>query len=111
MGTFTDAVDVAASEQGTPVEVSWRGVRYTVAEHPLCWYQRRPWWTQETRLPPGAGVGIVDTQIWRLVLLAEDSPNRFTLDVAHYRPAGRWRVIKIYDAADQSAPGRERHHA
>ncbi len=100
MGTFTETVDVVATEQGVPVQLSWRGALYTVAPHPLCWYERRPWWSQETRLPPGAGVGIVDTQIWRLVLQTEDSAERFTLDVAHYRPGGRWRTIKIYDAVD-----------
>lgn len=112
MGTFTEAVDVVATEQGIPVQLSWRGSLYTVAPHPLCWYERRPWWLQETRLPPGAGVGIVDTQIWRLVLQAEDSADSLTLDVAHYRPAGRWRTIKIYDAVDQAAaagPGWERN--
>ena len=105
MAIFTEAVDVVYSAQGTPAQLSWRGAVYEVDPHPLCWYERRSWWDSETRLPPGAGVGAVDTQIWRLALHAADSTERFTLDVAHYRPGGRWRVIKIYDAVDEAAAG------
>lgn len=99
MGIFSEAVDVVFSAQGELVQLAWRGVRYDVGPVPLCWYERRPWWHSNERLPPGAGVGVVDTQIWRLVLRNGDGAP-FNLDVAHYRPAGRWRVIKIYDAVD-----------
>ncbi len=102
MSTFTDAVDVVSSEQGIPLQLLWRGVLYEVAPHPLCWYERRPWWNNEARLPPGAGAGAVDTQIWRLALQAAGAADSFTLDVVHYRPGGRWRVIKIYEAVDQA---------
>lgn len=101
MGTFTEAVDVVVSEQGIPVQLVWHGSLYTVAPHPLCWYERRAWWAQETRLPPGSGVGAVDTQIWRLALSGERT-KPFSLDVAHYRPGRRWRVIKVYEAADRA---------
>lgn len=103
MGIFTEAVEVVHSKEGALAQLSWRGVLYDVAPHPLCWYERRSWWVTETRLPPGSGVGAVDTQIWRLVLSAADSAQTFTLDVAHYRPSGRWRVIKIYDAVEEAA--------
>lgn len=102
MGIFSEAVDVVYSAQGALVQLSWRGVLYDVEPEPLCWYERRPWWQSDERLPPGAGVGTVDTQMWRLVLSGGDG-RRFTLDVVHYRPADRWRVIKIYDAADAGA--------
>ncbi|WP_253901476.1 hypothetical protein [Arthrobacter sp. PAMC 25486] len=102
MGIFSEAVDVVYSAQGALVQLSWRGVLYDVEPEPLCWYERRPWWQSDERLPPGAGVGTVDTQMWRLVLSGGEG-QRFTLDVVHYRPADRWRAIKIYDAADDGA--------
>ena len=99
MGIFSEAVDVEYSAQGDLERLVWRGVPYDVQAQPLCWYERRPWWKSDERLPPGAGVGAVDTQMWRLVLRDGEAPE-ITLDVAHYRPSGRWRVIKIYDAVD-----------
>ncbi len=99
MGIFSEAVDVMYSAQGEPAQLVWHGTVYDVAPHPLCWYERRPWWERDERLPPGTGVGAVDTQIWRMVLSDGGAPP-FSLDVAHYRPAGRWRVIKVYDAED-----------
>ncbi|MBP2414350.1 hypothetical protein JOF48_003149 [Arthrobacter stackebrandtii] len=99
MGIFSEAVDVMYSAQGEPAQLVWRGTVYDVAPHPLCWYERRAWWERDERLPPGTGVGAVDTQIWRMVL-SDGTAQPFSLDVAHYRPAGRWRVIKIYDPED-----------
>lgn len=104
MGIFSDAVDVVYSVQGTLVQLSWRGVLYDVEPAPLCWYERRSWWQSDERLPPGAGVGAVDTQMWRLVLSDGDG-QPFTLDVVHYRPADRWRVIKIYAGVDAAVAG------
>lgn len=105
MGIFSETVNVVHSAQDEPEQLIWRGTVYKVQPHPLCWYERRPWWKLETRLPPGTGVGVVDTQIWRLQLEAPESGQLFTLDVAHYRPGGQWRVIKIYDAVDDAVRG------
>ena len=101
MGTFSDGVEVVLSAEGTPVQLWWRGTCYALASHPLCWYERRPWWEKETRMPPGEGVGAVDTQMWRFQLLFEGTVESVSLEVVRYRPSERWRVIKIYDAVDE----------
>ena len=100
MGIFSEAVEVERSPSGELVRLIWRGVSYSIAQHPLCWYERRRWWELETRVPPGEGVGVVDTQMWRFQLHREGIPDGLTLDVARYRPADRWRVIKIHEAVE-----------
>lgn len=108
MGIFTDGVTVDCSPEGIPARVLWRGQWWQVAENPLCWYERQPWWEQELRMPPGAGVGKVDIRIWRLQVTVEAPAARagrsaescLTLDVVQQRPGNGWRVIKIHDAVD-----------
>ena len=101
MGIFSEAVEMERSPSGELLRLIWRGVSYSIGPHPLCWYERRPWWESETRVPPGEGVGIVDTQMWRLQLHREGLVEALTLDVVRYRPAERWRVIKIHEAVDE----------
>lgn len=106
MGIFTEGITVECPPGGTPVRLSWRGECWSVCDEPLCWYERRPWWERETRMPPGEGVGMVDTRIWRLQVRKEDphglsdDGGGLTLDVVQQRPGGSWRVIKIHDAVD-----------
>lgn len=122
MGIFTEGITVECPPGGTPVRLWWRGECWSVGPEPLCWYERRPWWERETRVPPGEGVGVVDTRIWRLQVKREGDRGRagvsaglsgaghsgagtddagwLTLDVVQQRPGGQWRVIKIHDAVD-----------
>lgn len=109
MGIFSDAVTVESSPEGVPLRLWWHGECYSIAPHPLCWYERRPWWERDSRVRPGEGVGVVDTQMWRLQLRHEDgrgigggADEGLSIDVVRYRPAERWRVIKIYDAVEES---------
>ncbi|MFQ4149058.1 hypothetical protein AAGW05_10205 [Arthrobacter sp. LAPM80] len=101
MGIFSEAVEVERSPGGALLRLRWRGAWHAIAPHPLCWYERRSWWESETRMPPGEGVGAVDTEMWRLQVRREGADEDFTLDVVRYRPGERWRVIKIYDAVDE----------
>lgn len=103
MGIFSDAVDVTLSPSGVPLWLVWRGRRYTVAAEPLCWYERRNWWNEETRMPVGAGAGLVDRQMWRVQVHPDDSKELLTFDLVRYRPAERWRIIKIHDALTESS--------
>jgi hypothetical protein len=102
MGIFSEAIEMVRSPEGALVALRWRGAYYAIAPHPLCWYERRPWWKSETRMPPGEGAGAVDTQVWRLQVQREGAVESLTLDVVRYRPADRWRVIKIHDALNET---------
>ncbi|WP_288026062.1 DUF6504 family protein [Arthrobacter sp.] len=105
MGTFSDGIEVKESTGGLPLHLAWRGSRYTLAAEPVRWYRRRNWWDEETRAAPGAGVGLVDREIWRVQVRRDkasgDAPL-LTLDLVRYLPAGRWRVIKVHDALNES---------
>lgn len=103
MSLFSDSVDVVVSAAGVPLELDWGGRRYTVAEEPVCWYERRNWWNEESRAPRGAGVGLVDRQMWRVQVHDDDSVELLTFDLVRYRPANRWRIIKIHDALTESS--------
>ena len=101
MGTFSEGITVVCSPRGEPVELAWRGACYAIEPHPLCWYERRSWWENESRIRPGEGAGLVDLQMWRMQLRRLGSEDCLTLDVVHYLPGGHWRVIKIYAAVDE----------
>lgn len=98
MGIFTEGVRVQRSDDGAPLRLLWREQWWDIAVEPLYWFERRPWWEREKRMPPGAGAGLVDSQIWRFQICC-DAQWR-TLDVVQQQPGNRWRVIKIYDAVD-----------
>lgn len=101
MGTFSDGIDVVQTAAGTPLHLLWQGRSYTLAAEPLRWYERRNWWDEELRAPPGTGVGLVDREVWRVQVRRDGAPPGaalLTLDLVKYLPAERWRVIKVHDA-------------
>ncbi|MCD4849642.1 DUF6504 family protein [Arthrobacter sp. AK01] len=107
MGLFSESVGVICAETGQPQEVQWKGARYTVSNEPVRWFERRQWWLEESRAPLGSGAGLVDHEIWRVQLqqLQEGTPaaDTITLDLVRHVGSGRWRVLRIHDAAPAQA--------
>lgn len=107
MGLFSESVDVLCTDSGLPQEVQWKGNRYTVCNEPLRWFERRQWWIEENRAPLGTGEGLVDHEIWRVqlqLLQKEADPSRtITLDLVRHVGSGRWRLLRIHDAAPARA--------
>lgn len=115
MGLFSTSVNVICTEDGQPQDVRWQGRDYQVCAEPSRWYERRQWWLEETRAPLGTGAGLVDHEIWRVQLVpaphsgthpgrqTEDTGKNITLDLVRHLGSGRWRVIRIHDAAPSSA--------
>jgi hypothetical protein len=114
MGMFSESVDVVCSAAGQPVTLQWAGRDYAVCAEPVRWFERRQWWAEESRAPLGSGPGLVDHEIWRVQVRAdqlppapgrpghsEDSPfpeESLTLDISRHLGSGRWRLVRIHDA-------------
>ncbi|MCM0617667.1 hypothetical protein EU811_14480 [Arthrobacter sp. TS-15] len=107
MGLFSESVSVSCTDTGQPQEVHWKGTQYTVTNEPVRWYERRQWWLEESRAPLGAGAGLVDHEIWRVQLLPatveSKTSHTITLDLVRHLGSGRWRLLRIHDAAPSSA--------
>jgi hypothetical protein len=107
MGLFSESVGVICTDTGQPQEVQWKETRYTVTNEPVRWYERRQWWLEESRAPLGSGAGLVDHEIWRVQL--EPQPEQIpatqtiTLDLVRHVNSGRWRLLRIHDAAPARA--------
>lgn len=96
---FTQSVGVAPDGHGVPRYLEWAGRRYVVAAEPVRWYERRKWWVEERRAERGRGAGLIDHEIWRLQVRLARARNAplLTLDVAHHRDSGRWRLVRVHD--------------
>ncbi|MEV7662223.1 DUF6504 family protein [Paenarthrobacter sp. NPDC089316] len=107
MGLFSESVGVICTETGQPQAVQWKGTNYTVTNEPVRWFERRQWWVEENRAPIGAGAGLVDHEIWRVQLLPlqpDPTANQtITLDLVRHVGSGRWRLLRIHDAAPARA--------
>jgi hypothetical protein len=99
MGLFSESVGVICTETGQPQEVQWKGTQYTVTNEPVRWFERRQWWVEENRAPIGGGAGLVDHEIWRVQLQPQQSGQAITLDLVRHLGSGRWRLLRIHDAA------------
>lgn len=99
VGVFTQSVGVERYPNGMPRFVDWQGRRYVVAAEPVRWYERRRWWVEERRAERGRGDGLIDHEMWRLQvrLAAARRAPLVTLDIAHHRDSGRWRLIRVHD--------------
>ena len=83
-----------------PASLAWRGLSYRVVAKPVRWFERRPWWIEESRAERGRE-GLVDYEIWRVQIVPERRPSAEvrTIDVSRHGAAGRWRVVRLHDAA------------
>ncbi len=95
---LTEPVSVTLNAAGVPVRLQWRNRWYTVLGDPLRWFQRRPWWLEESRAERGRQ-GLVSHKIWRLELRLEAASRAQsrTVDAVHDVHSGRWRVVRIYE--------------
>jgi hypothetical protein len=105
MGMFSESVDVACAPEGQPETLTWAGRSWSVCTEPMRWYERRQWWSEESRAPIGSGQGVVDHEIWRIQVLpltpGPEGPmprEALTLDLSRHVRSGRWRLIRIHDA-------------
>lgn len=104
MGLFSESVDVSCTDAGQPQYVQWKGHRYVVCNEPVRWYERRQWWVEESRAPLGSGAGLVDHEIWRVQLQPPPEEGQtITLDLVRHNGSGRWRLLRIHDAAPARA--------
>ncbi|VXB21596.1 conserved hypothetical protein [Arthrobacter sp. 9V] len=107
MGLFSESIAVNCTDTGQPQGVQWKGTLYAVANKPERWYERRQWWVEENRAPLGSGAGLVDHEIWRVQLqpsAAEtETSHSITLDLVRHLGSGRWRLLRIHDAAPSRA--------
>ncbi|MFJ5957153.1 DUF6504 family protein [Paenarthrobacter sp. NPDC092416] len=102
MGLFSESVEVICTETGQPQRVKWQEREFLVLNEPVRWYERRQWWVEENRAPLGTGAGLVDHEIWRVQLQQADGVNggeTITLDLVRHVGSGRWRLLRIHDAA------------
>ncbi|MBB4735143.1 hypothetical protein HDA30_000651 [Micrococcus cohnii] len=110
MGVLTQSLAVDCAPDGTPARLEWNGRQYTIVARPLRWFQRRRWWAEEMRAAKGAGVGLVDHEVWRLqVRLARaghGAPVQ-TIDLVHHRDSGRWRLDQVHGHVREAAPTRQ----
>ncbi|UEL27004.1 DUF6504 family protein [Pseudarthrobacter sp. L1SW] len=103
MGMFSQSVDVECTAEGVPQRLLWAGLSYAVCAEPVRWYERRQWWTEESRAPLGSGPGLVDHEIWRVQVLPDHpvgggQEEPLTLDLTRHIQSGRWRLLRIHDA-------------
>jgi hypothetical protein len=105
MGMFSQSVDVECTADGEPQRLLWAGRSYAVCAEPVRWYERRQWWTEESRAPLGSGPGLVDHEIWRVQVLpvhpaygVQEPEEPLTLDLTRHIQSGRWRLLRIHDA-------------
>ena len=103
MGTFTQSIAVQCSADGVPLRLEWEGRLYVIAADPVRWYERRKWWAEASRAVRGRGAGLVDQEIWRVQVRLEKASRAplVTIDLAHRAESGRWRLIRVHDAAAQ----------
>lgn len=105
MGIFTQSVTVSCTTAGEPLRLEWNGRDYVLAAEPVRWYERRNWWVEERRAERGRGAGLIDHEIWRLQvrLAAARRAPLLTLDIAHHRDSGRWRLVRAHDGTGAGA--------
>ncbi|MCT9867840.1 DUF6504 family protein [Paenarthrobacter aurescens] len=107
MGLFSESVEVICADTGQPQAVQWKGEQYAVSNEPVRWYERRQWWLEESRAPLGSGAGLVDHEIWRVQLQRPQDEalagRTITLDLVRHVGSGRWRLLRIHDAAPERA--------
>lgn len=106
MGLFSESVIVTCTETGQPQRIQWQGRDFHVCDEPVRWFERRQWWIEESRAPLGAGAGLVDHEIWRVQLQDHSTGQAgktITLDLVRHVGSGRWRLLRIHDAAPSRA--------
>ena len=104
MALFSESVEVTCTDAGQPRTINWKGRSYLVCNEPVRWYERRQWWVEESRAPLGSGAGLVDHEIWRVQIQpTQDDGKSITLDLVRHLASGRWRLLRIHDAAPAHA--------
>ncbi|GAB3178449.1 hypothetical protein GCM10027060_04330 [Nesterenkonia halophila] len=100
-GPLTEALEVECDDDGAPYRLSWRDRRHVVVAEPVRWFERRRWWDEESRVERGRGAGVVDHEIWRLQVRLEAAAGAEarTLDLSRHVGSGRWRLLRVHDAA------------
>jgi hypothetical protein len=72
-----EGVTVALSPEGVPMAFRVAGDSWRVAEEPVRWYERIPWWETASRMPREHGR--IDVEVWQLQARLERGRNRSSL--------------------------------
>lgn len=95
-----EGLTVSLSPDGVPDAFTVAGDSWRVAEEPVRWYERIPWWKTETRMQRDHGR--IDVEVWQLQLQtaiipdltpigaswARQKPNRSAAFSAHMGTTG-----------------------
>ncbi|GAA1186146.1 DUF6504 family protein [Nesterenkonia xinjiangensis] len=98
---LTEELTVECDETGIPHRLCWRDRWHAVVEEPVRWFERRRWWLEDARVERGRGAGVVDHEIWRLQIRLEAASRAVprTVDLSRHAGSGRWRLLRVHDAA------------
>ena len=88
-----DNLTVSLSPEGVPSAFTVAGDSWRVAEEPVRWYERIPWWETEARMP--RELGRIDVEVWQL----QCRPGRrgggnelVTFVLVRNRNTGEWTI-------------------
>ncbi|WP_353810091.1 hypothetical protein [Agromyces sp. SYSU T00194] len=94
MRTVEEEAVVWTGDDGEPLRLVWRSVRYRVTDRPTTLVGPCPWWR------PLAAVGVsgpLDITGWRFQGTADDGSGSLVFDVVMDPATHRWSVARTYD--------------
>ncbi|BDZ63130.1 hypothetical protein GCM10025877_00680 [Agromyces mangrovi Wang et al. 2018] len=94
MRTMESETVVWTGDDGEPLRLVWRQVRYRVTDRPTALVAPCPWWR------PLAGTGVcgpLDVTGWRFQGTADDGSGSLVFDVVLDRRTLRWEVVDTYE--------------
>ena len=99
-----ESLTVTLSPEGVPVAFTVAGDSWRVAEEPVRWYERTPWWETESRMPRGHGR--IDVEVWQLQGRPVDGPDStplVTFTLVRNQNKGEWTLRSLAEIQESSS--------
>ena len=85
--------EVLCDPAGAPQELVLRGRIHRVMAPPQRWYQRRPWWELDQRIPRETDRCAVERQHWRVQAAQCGAVEPCTVELVRHEVTGQWWVV------------------
>ncbi|MGO4384279.1 DUF6504 family protein [Specibacter sp. RAF43] len=93
MHDVDERVQVTTTVTGLPLHFQWRERNYRATQHPVRFFTRRPWWTEQDRVHKGIGAQVLETEVWRLTAVGRGRSAERVYELT--REAADWRLARI----------------
>ena len=94
MGRIDEVVAVLVDQEGAPILFRWREKDYQVSSRPVRWFARAEWWVGE-RAHRGIGSGVLEVEMWRLLVVADGMKTSFEL--LHNQSTNSWKLLRRFE--------------